>query len=213
MTSIHTLTFNPFAENTYIIVDKQSKTCAIVDPGCMGPDEEQELLETIQQLHVTPTICLNTHCHIDHILGNWFVFSTFKLKPYIHALEVPVIEAGDQVAKMYGIPYRKSPDPAGFLDVTQSIEIGNTKLDMLFTPGHSPGSVSFYCRNSDWVVGGDVLFQNSIGRTDLPGGNHETLIRSIEEKLLVLDDHVVVYPGHGPATTIGHERSSNPFLL
>lgn len=212
MTSIHTLTFNPFSENTYVIVDEPTKTCAIIDPGCMSPDEEQELYATIQQLQVTPTTCLNTHCHIDHILGNWFVFSTFNLKPQIHELELPVLAAGDQVSHMYGIPYRKSPDPEVFLDVTKTIEIGNTKLEMLFTPGHSPGSVSFYCRQSGWVVGGDVLFQNSIGRTDLPGGNHETLIRSIEEQLLVLEDHVVVYPGHGPATTIGHERLSNPFL-
>jgi glyoxylase-like metal-dependent hydrolase (beta-lactamase superfamily II) len=212
MISIHTLTFNPFAENTYIIVDETTKVCAIVDPGCMSPEEEQELLNTIEDLQVTPIRCLNTHCHIDHILGNWFVFSTFNLKPEIHALELPVLEAGDQVAKMYGIPYRKSPDPVEFLDVTKPIEIGNLRLEMLFTPGHSPGSVSFHCKEAGWVVGGDVLFQNSIGRTDLPGGNHDTLIRSIEEKLFVLDDQLIVYPGHGPATTIGHERLHNPFL-
>ena len=112
---------------------------------------------------------------------------------------------------MYGIPYRKSPDPL-LLDVTKTVEIGKTRLEMLFTPGHSPGSISFYCKESGFVIGGDVLFQQSIGRTDLPGGNHATLIQSIQENLLVLDDQIVVYPGHGPETTIGAERRNNPFL-
>lgn len=177
----------------------------------MDSDEENELLNEINRLGLTPTICLNTHCHIDHILGNWFVYSKFGLTPYIHPLEIPVLAAGEQVSSMYGIPYRKSPEPL-FLDVTKPVEIGETRLEMLFTPGHSPGSVSFYCKESGFVIGGDVLFQQSIGRTDLPGGNHTTLIQSIQEKLMVLDDHIVVYPGHGPETTIGAERQNNPFL-
>jgi hydroxyacylglutathione hydrolase len=211
MTTIHRLTFNPFSENTYIIVDQATATCAIVDPGCMDSDEENDLLNEINRLGVIPTICLNTHCHIDHILGNWFVFSKFSLAPNIHPLEIPVLAAGEQVSSMYGIPYRKSPDPL-LLDVTKTVEIGKTRLEMLFTPGHSPGSISFYCKESGFVIGGDVLFQQSIGRTDLPGGNHATLIQSIQENLLVLDDQIVVYPGHGPETTIGAERRSNPFL-
>ena len=211
MTTVHQLTFNPFSENTYIIVDHATSTCAIVDPGCMDSDEENDLLDEINRLGVKPTICLNTHCHIDHILGNWFVFSKFGLAPNIHPLEIPVLAAGEQVSSMYGIPYRKSPDPL-LLDVTKPVEIGKTRLEMLFTPGHSPGSISFYCKEFGFVIGGDVLFQQSIGRTDLPGGNHATLIQSIQESLLVLDDHIVVYPGHGPETTIGAERRSNPFL-
>ena len=211
MTTVHRLTFNPFSENTYIIVDQATATCAIVDPGCMDSDEENDLLNEINRLGVIPTICLNTHCHIDHILGNWFVFSKFSLAPNIHPLEIPVLAAGEQVSSMYGIPYRKSPDPL-LLDVTKTVEIGKTRLEMLFTPGHSPGSISFYCKESGFVIGGDVLFQQSIGRTDLPGGNHATLIQSIQENLLVLDDQIVVYPGHGPETTIGAERRSNPFL-
>ena len=212
MTTVHRLTFNPFSENTYLIIDQDSSTCAIVDPGCMYEEEEQLLVSEINRLGVTPTVCLNTHCHIDHILGNWFVFSKFRLKPHIHPMELTVLEAGSQVANMYGLPYRKSPDPAAFLDVTKSLEIGKTRLELLFTPGHSPGSVSFYCKQSDFVIGGDVLFQQSIGRTDLPGGNHTTLIQSIQEKLMVLDDHIVVYPGHGTETTIGAERKFNPIL-
>jgi glyoxylase-like metal-dependent hydrolase (beta-lactamase superfamily II) len=213
MTDIYCLTFNPFSENTYLVVDQATRQCAIIDPGCMDAHEESELLNAIDDLKATPVICLNTHCHIDHILGNWFVFSKFGLKPWIHPLEQRVLDAGDQVSKMYGIPYRKSPDPDRYLDVTQTIEIGKTSLEMLFTPGHSPGSVSFYARDARFLVGGDVLFQNSIGRTDLPGGDHKTLIKSIEEKLLVLEDHIVVYPGHGPSTTIGAEKSGNPFLV
>ena len=211
MLHIKSFTFNPFQENTYLIFDDTGEA-SIIDPGCHTAAERKELADFIQQKSLKPTLLLNTHCHIDHILGNWFVFSKFRLKPHIHPMELTVLEAGSQVANMYGLPYRKSPDPAAFLDVTKSLEIGKTRLELLFTPGHSPGSVSFYCKQSDFVIGGDVLFQQSIGRTDLPGGNHTTLIQSIQEKLMVLDDHIVVYPGHGPETTIGAERKFNPFL-
>lgn len=212
-TIVERLTFNPFSENTYLVIDQASKTCAIIDPGCMEQTEEEELAQKIAGLGVKPIICLNTHCHIDHVLGNWFVFSRFGLKPYFHANEQTVLDAAGQVSAMYGVPYRKSPDTAGYLEPGQEITIGQTRLDMLFTPGHSPGSISFYCEASSLVIGGDVLFRESIGRTDLPGGHHETLIDSIRKKLLVLDDHVVVFPGHGPETTIGHEKLHNPFLI
>lgn len=212
-TIVEQLTFNPFAENTYLVIDQATRQCAIIDPGCMDEVEEEELTKTIEALQVQPTICLNTHCHIDHVLGNWFVFSKFGLKPYLHPNEQQVLDAAEQVGSMYGIPYRKSPEPAGYLEPGNEITIGETRLQMLFTPGHSPGSISFHCVDSAFVIGGDVLFRESIGRTDLPGGHHDTLIQSIRSQLFVLDDHVVVYSGHGPETTIGHEKLNNPFLI
>jgi hydroxyacylglutathione hydrolase len=211
-THVERLTFNPFSENTYILVDESTRDCAIIDPGCMDQAEEEELVAKIEDLHANPVLCLNTHCHIDHILGNWFVFSKYGLKPWIHQKEIPVLEAGDQVGAMYGLPYRKSPDPIGYLVEDQTIKIGETHLQSLFTPGHSPGSISFYCEASNFVIGGDVLFLQSIGRTDLPGGHHDTLIRSINEKIMVLHDNTTVFPGHGPETTVGYERLNNPFL-
>ena len=115
-TIVERLTFNPFAENTYLVIDQATRQCAIIDPGCMDEAEEEELAKTIEALQVQPTICLNTHCHIDHVLGNWFVFSKFGLKPYLHPNETQVLDAAEQVRSMYGIPYRKSPDPEGFLE-------------------------------------------------------------------------------------------------
>jgi glyoxylase-like metal-dependent hydrolase (beta-lactamase superfamily II) len=212
-TSVECLTFNSFAENTYLLIDHATKHCAIIDPGCQNEAEEQELAKKIEALGVTPTLCLNTHCHIDHVMGNWFVYSKFGLKPHFHALELRVLDAAEQVSAMFGIPYRKSPDAAAFLEPGNIISIGETRLNMLFTPGHSPGSIAFHCVEENFVIGGDVLFKESIGRTDLPGGHHDTLIQSIKNQLFVLDNEVVVYSGHGPITTIGHEKLNNPFVF
>ncbi len=202
---VHPLTFNPFQENTYLISAPSGDTI-IVDPGCMEPWEEEELLRVIDNNSLTPVRLINTHCHIDHILGNAFVAEKFKLGLEIHEGEMPVLEAGTNVANMYGIPYRTSPAPVSFLSENDSIELGGIKLQILFTPGHSPASICFYNEQDGWLIGGDVLFYESIGRTDLPGGDHNTLISSIRKKLFVLPDQTVVYPGHGPSTTIGYEK-------
>lgn len=215
MTQVHVFTFNPFAENTYIVYD-DSQECIVVDPGCYTPDERQALQAFIEQQGLTPVGLLNTHCHIDHVFGNRFVAETYGLPLAIHEGEIPVLEAIPGVAQLYGIPnIQQSPDPSPehFLEAGSSYTFGNTTLEILFTPGHSPASVSLYCKASGFVLAGDVLFQRIIGRTDLPGGDYATLMQSIEEQLLPMPDATVVYSGHGPATTIGAERQSNPFIL
>jgi len=208
---VQSFTFNGFQENTYVVSD-DSLECVIFDPGCSNGSEEQRLQQYILDKGLKPVRLINTHCHIDHILGNKFVSDTYNLPLEAHAGEVPVLESGKAVSQNYGIPYTESPPIAKYLEENDQISFGHTTLKALFTPGHSPASLSFYHADSHTLIAGDVLFQGSIGRTDLPGGNFETLIRNIKEKLLVLPDETTVYSGHGPATTIGYEREHNQFL-
>ncbi len=213
MARVVTLTFNPFQENTYLVV-ADNNTCAIFDPGCSNPAEKDQLITFISDQQLRPEWLINTHCHIDHILGNGFVAQTYGLPLAIHPDEMAVLKSAPVSAQLFGIPFDpiESVEPEIFLEVGGQIQIGEITLEILFTPGHSPGSVSFYDQAGGYVIGGDVLFQGSIGRTDLPGGDHQTLIQSIEREFLSLEDDVIVYPGHGPATTVGAERQSNPFL-
>lgn len=211
-TSVAVFTFNPFQENTYVLYD-ETKECIIIDPGCFEAKEKETLKGFIEEGGLKPVRLINTHCHIDHVFGNHFVHAYWGLGLEIHKGELPVLEAVPAVSQFYGIPAGDpSPQPARFIEADEEIAFGNTTLRALFTPGHSPASLSFYCEESGFVIAGDVLFRESIGRTDLPGGNFDTLIRSIREKLLGLDEQVVVYPGHGPSTTIGHEKQFNPFI-
>lgn len=215
MARVQYFSFSPFSENTYIIYD-DSKECIIIDPGCYTEEERQTLSNFISNNDLTPVRLINTHCHLDHVFGNRYVAETYKLPLEIHEGELPVLESVAMVAQMYGIPnVQQSPDadPDKFIKEGDIITFGETKLSVLFTPGHSPASVSFYCKEDDFLIGGDVLFQGSIGRTDLPGGNYDTLLQSIISKFLPLPDQVVVYSGHGNPTTIGAERKSNPFIL
>lgn len=206
------LTFNAFSENTYLIYDHTGE-CLIVDPGCSNAKEEDRLFETIRQHQLKPVRLLNTHCHIDHVLGNTFVAETFQLELEAHANELPILRLTPQIAAMYGVPYPKpSPEPTHLLNPETAITFGQTTLEVLFTPGHSPGSVAFLCRESNFVVVGDVLFREGIGRTDLPGGNQAELFASIKNELFILDEATVVWPGHGPETTIGYEIRHNPFF-
>ncbi|HFA49489.1 MAG TPA: MBL fold metallo-hydrolase [Bacteroidetes bacterium] len=206
------LTFNPFQENTYVLYDG-TKECIIIDPGCYENSEKLELDNFIASSNLTPVRLINTHCHIDHVFGNAFVGKRYGLELEIHKGELPVLEACPQVSQFYGIPYAEpSPAPGRFIEEGEVISFGNTKLETIFTPGHSPASISFFCREDKILIAGDVLFRESIGRTDLPGGDHATLISSIKDKLLPLGNEVKVYPGHGPATTIGWEKERNPFL-
>lgn len=212
MADVIQLTFNPFQENTYIVYD-DTKACVIIDPGCNSATEEAKLMQEINRLGLRPERLLNTHCHIDHVFGNRFVAETFGLPLEIHAGELPVLESAPQVAVLYNIPYAKrSPQPGAFLEDGQLISFGQTQLEAIFTPGHSPASLSFFCAKDDFLIAGDVLFYESIGRTDLPGGNHQTLLESIQNRLFPLGDQVVVWPGHGPQTSIGYEKQYNPFL-
>lgn len=208
---VHTLTFNPFQENTYII-SAPSGECIIIDPGCFDEYEREELTELIDKYKLKPVRLINTHCHIDHILGNAFVAKTWNLELEIHKGEIPVLAAGVSVGNMYGVPYDPSPEPASFLAEGDEVVLDGILMKVLFTPGHSPASICLYNAADGWVIGGDVLFYESIGRTDLPGGDHQTLLRSIRTQLFVLSNETVVYPGHGPTTKIGYEKMFNPFM-
>lgn len=212
MADVVKLTFNDFQENTYIVYDMTGE-CVIFDPGCYRRHEEEELTGKIKELGLKPVRLINTHCHLDHVFGNKFVAEHYQLGLEIHEGELPVLQAVPQICMMYGLPpAAPSPDPSRFITVGEVIEFGNTRLETLFTPGHSPASVSFFCRESGFVIAGDVLFYGSIGRTDLPGGDFDTLISSIKTQLLTLPDETMVYPGHGPHTTVAFERENNPFL-
>ena len=211
MMKIQSFCFNAFQENSYLLYD-DTKECIIVDPGCSNASEESELKSFIEKAGLVPKILINTHCHIDHVLGNQFVLAQFGLKPWAHQGEVSVLEMCTVVAQMYGISYQKSPEIEKFIEEGDEISCGNFVLKALFTPGHSPASLSFYHQSSRQLIAGDVIFKGSIGRTDLPGGDYNTLISSIKTKLLPLGDEVKIYSGHGSSTNMGEERIHNPFL-
>jgi glyoxylase-like metal-dependent hydrolase (beta-lactamase superfamily II) len=208
---IKTFTFNEFSENTYVLYD-ETKECVIIDPGCNSAAERVELTGFIQDNQLKPVRLINTHCHIDHILGNAFIAGKYGLALGSHRGEQSVLDSGRQVSAMYGIPYEVSPDITVFYNENDEITFGQSRLKVLYTPGHSPASICLYEESSKKVIAGDVLFEGSIGRTDLPGGNYDTLISSIKTRLFTLPDDVTVFPGHGPATTIGHEKKYNPFF-
>jgi len=209
---IQSLTFNPFAENTFILFD-ESGECIIIDPGCYEPQEEETLSAFITNNDLKPVRMVNTHCHIDHVLGVEYVAKKYDLGFEFHRLDMPVFESTETVAAMYGIPNVKLPvQPIGFLDENDTVKFGESELEILFVPGHAPGHIAFLSKEQQFVIGGDVLFYGSIGRTDLPGGDHATLINNIKSKFLPLGDDFTVYSGHGPETNMGFERTNNPFL-
>jgi len=212
MIQIQTFTFNGFQENTYVLFD-DTKECIIVDPGCYDNHEQEMLSNFVTENKLKPVLLINTHCHIDHVLGNRFVADKWKLDLAMHELDVPTLKSVKDYCKVYGFHnYEESPLPSHFLNEGEKVKFGESELDILFTPGHAPGHIVLYSKKDDFVIGGDVLFQMSIGRTDLPGCDFDTLIESIKEKIFPLDNKTIVYCGHGPATTIGFEKSNNPFL-
>lgn len=212
MLKLHALTFNPFSENTYLISNATNQ-CWIVDPGMSDAREEAQLFDYISREGLQPVSIINTHAHLDHIFGVQAVKKKYGIPFGIHRDEKIVLENAPMSAAMFGFQFPDVPVQDFFIADGKQLALGEEDaVDVLFTPGHSPGSVCFYSERDGWLVGGDVLFAGSIGRTDLPGGHHETLLRSIREKLLPLPDDVSVHPGHGPATTVGAERRSNPFL-
>ncbi|WP_020566974.1 MBL fold metallo-hydrolase [Neolewinella persica] len=213
MTTVLSLTFNPVSENTYLVYDEDSRETIIFDPGCLSPAEEQALVAAIEELKLKPIKLINTHCHFDHVFGNAFVKKKYELELGIHELEAPLLESAPVVVNMYGMPPMTPSPPADyFIHEGDTVTLADTSLEVLFCPGHSPGSICFYNKAEGYIIAGDVLFDGSIGRTDLPGGDHQTLIGSILTKLMPLPDETKVYPGHGGPTTIGKERNSNPFL-
>lgn len=212
MITIHFFTFGPFQENTYVLYD-ETKECIIIDPGCYDNAERTELAAFITDKGLKPVKLINTHCHLDHVFGNGFVADKYKLKLEINKQDQRVLDSFLTTCAMYGLNAEPSPAPSVYLEEGDVIKFGNSTLEILFTPGHSPGSITFYNREQKFMIAGDVLFYGSIGRTDLPGGNFETLISSIKNKLFPLGDDFKVYSGHGPETNIGFERMNNPFLV
>ncbi|MFN8335249.1 MAG: MBL fold metallo-hydrolase [Cyclobacteriaceae bacterium] len=210
MLQIKKFTFNPFAENTYVLFDN-SKECVVIDPGCYEKSEQQELIEFIESNGLVVKKLLNTHCHIDHVLGNAFVKRKFNVGLFINPIEEAMLRAVKSYASNYGFFQYEDSMADGFLTEKDVVEFGEQRLKILFVPGHSPGHLAFYDQHSRSLIGGDVLFENSIGRTDLPGGNFNTLIASIHEKFFTLPDDVTVYCGHGEETSIGFEKRTNPF--
>lgn len=211
MLKIRSFEFSPIQENTYILYNELNE-CAIIDPGCYFDDEKEELAGFITEMDLKPVMLLNTHCHLDHVFGNKFIAEKFNLKLHIHPKEKLVLEYAPVSGLTYNMPFDNYTGEIILLNENDVIRLGNDELKVLLTPGHSPGSVSFYCAKDKFVISGDALFYGSIGRTDLPGGDHDTLITSIRQKLLSLPLEIKVFSGHGPATTIGAEKEHNPFL-
>ncbi|MFC3197240.1 MBL fold metallo-hydrolase [Parapedobacter deserti] len=210
---IHVKSFvcNPYQENTYVLYD-DTGSAAIIDPGMYGPHEEAQVKGFIDAEGLKPELLLNTHCHVDHVLGNRYSYETFGLLPQFHEGELTLLVEVQNYAPQMGIRYEVSPIAEHFLPEQGTVSFGESKLTLIFAPGHSPAHLCFYSPTDSFLIGGDVLFRNSIGRTDLPGGNHQQLLDSITSQLYTLPDNTVVYPGHGPETTIGYEKKTNPFV-
>lgn len=211
MLTVKPFIFSPVQENTYVVYNEHGE-CCIVDPGCYFGNERNELKEFIQDSGLTPKYLLNTHCHLDHVFGNKFVHDTWGLTLHLHENEKPLLEYAPTSGLAWGLPFDNYKGDLIFLREGDTLRLGEAEFHILFTPGHSPGSISFYCPAQQFILSGDVLFHESVGRTDLPGGSFETLASSIRTRLYVLPDEVVVYSGHGEETTIGHEKRNNPYV-
>jgi glyoxylase-like metal-dependent hydrolase (beta-lactamase superfamily II) len=211
MLNVQPFTFNPVQENTYVVYN-DAKQCCIIDPGCYFASEEKLLTDFIESNDLKPIYLLNTHCHLDHVFGNRFVGKKWGLELHLHQLEKQVLDLAPVSGQMWQLPFDNYDGELRFFEEGDTINIGNEQLEILFTPGHSPGHVCFYSHAHKFLIGGDVLFQGSVGRTDLPGGDFATLEESIKTKLYTLPEDVIVYPGHGESTTIGEEMKTNPFV-
>lgn len=210
MLKLQSFVFNPLQENTYVLFD-DTKECVVIDPGCCDVAEQHELRDFIDTQGLTVKMLLNTHGHIDHVLGNAFVKNTYNAKLCIGRHDAATLKAASVYAPHYGFFQYVPAEPDVLMEEGQALSFGQQQLRVLFVPGHAPGHVAFYCEAAKTIIGGDVLFYNSIGRTDLPGGDFDTLIRSIHTRFFTLPDDVTVWPGHGPETTIGYEKRTNPY--
>lgn len=209
MIKVHQFTFNGFQENTFVLTDEENN-CVIIDPGCYTRKEELVLTDFILKKNLKPIALLNTHAHIDHVLGNQFVLTNYNIPFYLHENDQSTLQSVSTYAHLYGFEgYKVSPIPTCLLKGNEVLEFGKIKLKVLYTPGHAPGHVVYYNEENSFVINGDVLFNGSFGRVDLPGGDLETLKRSIFDVMFHLPEETVVYCGHGPETTIGHEKRFN----
>ena len=211
MLNISSFVFSPIQENTYLLYN-EFKNCIIIDPGCYFPQEREELLDFIEKNGLKPQMLLNTHCHLDIVFGNKFVADTFGLPLHIHQKEKALLDYAPASGLRYEMPFDNYTGELIYLKNGDELQLGKDEMLVIEAPGHSPGHICFYCAKQDFIICGDVLFKGSIGRTDLPGGDHQTLLKNIREKLFSLPDKTVVYNGHGPKTTIGEEKNGNPFL-
>ena len=211
MITVKKFVFNDFQENTFVLHD-QSGEGLIVDPGCNSTDEREVLISYISEHGIRPLKIINTHAHIDHVLGVSYMASHFSIPFLLHRMDLPLIGRSVEQAIMFGLDLQEAPVANACLEDNEVISLGGSRLRVLHLPGHSPGGIGLWCEAQNFVIVGDVLFSGSIGRTDLPGGDYDTLITSIKNRLLSLNDDCLVYSGHGPETSIGEERVSNPFL-
>ena len=211
MVKVESIVFNPYQENTYIVSD-ETREAIIIDPGCADLGEQERLRSFVRERELNVVGMVLTHGHFDHLCGSKFVCDTYHLKPVCHSAEVPLVRQAATQGSLFGFDVAPPPEPIHMVAEDDSISFGSNHLKVIHTPGHSPGSISLYSKENHFVIVGDVLFQGSIGRTDLPGGDYEVLMASIHQKLLPLGNEVIVYPGHGPSTDLGHERRFNPFI-
>lgn len=212
MLKVKQFTFNPIQENTYIVYD-ETKECAIIDAGCLSPNEEDAVVKFINDNDLQLKRVINTHLHFDHCFGHAFIAKKYGLLPEAHPGDEFFIDGMVEHARSFGFMMEVVPQKlGGYIYEGEQVKVGNTTFELLHVPGHSPGSLCFYSAADKVMFTGDVLFQESIGRSDLPMGDFGTLIDGITKKILTLPDDVVIYSGHGPSTTIGHERVYNPYL-
>lgn len=213
MIKIKTFVFNAFSVNSFVIYDTEEKECIIVDPGCIDPSEQNTLTQFIKDEQLKPTKLINTHCHVDHVAGNKFVVDTYNIPVYANDQDNGNLSDSSRAGELYGMIIDTPPAVHQNLESGDIVKLGNAQLEVMNLPGHSKGSIALHAREEKFVVVGDVLFNGSVGRTDLNGGSLDELMDSIKNVLFKLDDDVVVHPGHGPETNIGNELRSNPFLL
>ncbi len=211
MLTVKMFSFNPVGENTYVLYNEE-KQCCIIDPGCYFQEEREKLKEFIEKNALRPVLLLNTHCHLDHVFGNKFVHDTWNLSLHIHKKEKPMLDLAPASGQMWQLPFDNYEGELVYIQEGSVLKIGDDELKIFFTPGHSPGHVCFYNETGGFAISGDVLFNGSIGRTDLPGGDFDTLINSIQTQLFTLPDDTKIYSGHGPVTTVGFEKMNNPFV-
>jgi hydroxyacylglutathione hydrolase len=211
MIKLEAFVFNPFQENTFLLSDESGK-CIIIDPGMYDPGENRQITEFIQDRGLIPEAIVNTHCHVDHVLGCRYLKDQYDIPFCFHKDDQEMLERAPELGAIFGLEVDMLPEADRYLVAGEKFQFGNSELQLIHVPGHSKGSLALYSEPDKFVITGDALFNGSIGRTDLPGGDYNTLIESIRNRLMTLPGEVKVYPGHGPSTTIAYEHDTNPFL-